>query len=179
MRSPPPPRLRTVWTHPKKYNKSHHLYQKPPNRLLCSGIYNFLAFQLFLNYKAESNCQNSYSPPTHCWVDGLRLSKKFWVIPSQCAHWRGNPPVRRECNENHSEKLGDCQKVNCLKGKRGHPGVYQAAAWFAMTGFLTHSAHPPIAGWMGCKHYCSAFFFLFANSNRRRIPIKQTAINVT
>ena len=28
---------------------------------------------------------------------------------------------------------GDRQKVNCPKGKRGHPGVHQSEDWFAMT----------------------------------------------
>ena len=31
------------------------------------------------------------------------------------------------------ETLGDCQKVNCPKGKRNHPGVRQCAHWLAMT----------------------------------------------
>ena len=29
--------------------------------------------------------------------------------------------------------FGDRQKVNCPKGKRGHPGVHQSEDWFAMT----------------------------------------------
>ena len=29
--------------------------------------------------------------------------------------------------------MGDCQEVNCPKGKRSHPGVHQSADWFAMT----------------------------------------------
>ncbi len=69
----------------------------------------------------------------------LRLSKKSQVIPSQCAHWRGNPPNRRKNYLNCSKKLGDCHIV---------PEGAQAA-WFAMTGFSTRSAaedgsYPPL-----------------------------------
>ena len=59
------------------------------------------------------------------------------VIPSQCAHWRGNLPNIRNIFD--SENIGfpriwgDRQEVNCPEGKRDHPGVHQPAGWFAMT----------------------------------------------
>ena len=59
------------------------------------------------------------------------------VIPSQCAHWRGNPPDDRNIfdskNIGFPKILGDRQEVNCPQGKRDHPGVHQPAGWFAMT----------------------------------------------
>ena len=39
--------------------------------------------------------------------------------------------------ENLPEKLGDRQKVNCPKGKRGHPGVRRALPSSRRHGFLT------------------------------------------
>ena len=40
--------------------------------------------------------------------------------------------------------FGDHQKVNCPKGKRGHPGVHQSEDWFAMTCvFLNNNSPEP------------------------------------
>ena len=62
------------------------------------------------------------------------------VIPSQCEHWRGNPPDNRNIFDSESagflKILGDRQEVNCPQGKRDHPGVHQPAGWFAMTVFF-------------------------------------------
>ena len=30
------------------------------------------------------------------------------VIASQCAHWRGNPPVREKCTEKHTKNGNSC-----------------------------------------------------------------------
>ena len=68
--------------------------------------------------------------------EGFETVKKV-VIPSQCAHWRGNPPDDRNIFDSENigfpKILGDRQEVNCPEGKRDHPGVHQPAGWFAMT----------------------------------------------
>ena len=60
---------------------------------------------------------------------GFSDCQKSGVIPSQCAHWRGNPPVFRTFllkKWTLSLCLGDCHTSDI-----GH--------WFAMTGILTRS----------------------------------------
>ena len=52
------------------------------------------------------------------------------------AQRRGNPhPQNHACCRKYTKRRTDCQKVNCPKGKRCHPGVRQREHWRAMTWF--------------------------------------------
>ena len=62
----------------------------------------------------------------------------FAVIASQCVHWRGNPPVRRNpvvitTKNVNSPALVDTYR-NIVRLTGGLP--HQSADWFAMTAFI-------------------------------------------